>query len=233
MLIIAATVVIFKTADLGQYFTQENISRSIESIREFESRFGILGPFLFWLLGSLAIICNIPSIFIIWFAVMTYGIAGGVIMSTLCINTASPCIFGISRLLGRDFVYQIFGARFSKLEDRFDQAGLMTVIYFRLIFFMAPYINWFLGLMNLTFRDFVLGTFLGTLHNIIINAWIAGLGIKLIIEGRSILFWKSPELVPPVAIGTIIFLSVILYDRHRQRKKAKAKIDPTIKHKKG
>jgi uncharacterized membrane protein YdjX (TVP38/TMEM64 family) len=226
LLVIAASIAIFKTLDLGQYFTQDKITQSIENIREFESRFGIFGPVLFWVFGTLAIIFNIPSIFIIWFAVMTYGILGGAIVSGLCINTASPCIFWISRLLGRDFIYRVFGSRFSKLEDRFEEAGLMTVLYFRLVFFMAPHINWFLGLMKLSFRDFVLGTFLGTLHNIIINAWVGSVAIKLIIEGRSIWFWNSPEMVPPVLIGTVIFLGVVLFDKRSQRMKSEKNNDP-------
>jgi uncharacterized membrane protein YdjX (TVP38/TMEM64 family) len=217
--IIIGTFLLFQLTDIGQYFTQASIRNTVESIRSFESRFGVFGPVLFWLLGSIAIVVNIPSILIIWFAVMTYGPVVGAIESTICINTASLAIYGISRGLGRDFVYKVFGKRLAAVEDRFERGGFITVVYLRLIFFMLPPLNWFLGLMNLKFRDFFFGTMFGTLHNIIINAWIAGVGIRIIEEGRSLLFWKSPELAPPLAVGLAIFVAVRIFDKRRQRQK--------------
>jgi len=218
--LIIGTFLLFHFTGVGKYFTKESISNTIETIRVFESQFGAMGPVLFWALGAAAVILNVPSIFIIWLAVMTFGPVGGSILSILCLNTATFAIYFISRLLGREFVDKVFGKRFSGIEDRFEQAGFMTVIYLRLIFFMFPPLNWFLGLMNLKFRDFFLGTMLGTIHNIIINAWVAGIGIKIIQEGRSLLFWKSPELAPPLVIGLAIFIAVRIFDKRRQKRKA-------------
>jgi len=215
---IAASVILFRATNLEQYLTQESISQTIENIRVFESGFGIFGPVIFWLMGSLAIVINVPTVLIIWLAVMTYGPVGGAFAGALCLNTASIAIFRISVLLGRDFIFRVFGNRLKKLEERFEHGGFMTVLYLRLFFFMMPPLNWFLGLMNLKFRDFFFGTMLGTLHNVIINAWIAGVGIKIIREGGSLLFWKSPELALPLAIGLIILIIIRFMDKRRQRR---------------
>jgi len=222
--IIAGTVALFRATDVGQYFTKDSISNTIDGIRSFESRFGIFGPIMFWLLGSLAIVVNVPTLLVIWFAVMTYGPVVGAVEGVLCLNTASLLIYFISRSLGRDFVNRVFGRRFSKIEDRFEQGGFMTVVYLRLFFFMVPPLNWFLGLMNLKFRDFFLGTMAGTLHHVILNAWIAGVGIEIIKEGRSLLFWKSPELAPPLIIGLLIFIAIRVFDKQRQKRMVEASL---------
>ena len=223
-IIIAGTVVLFRTTNIEQHFTKESISHTIENIRSFESRFGFFGPFMFWLLGSLAIVINVPTALVIWFAVMSYGPVGGAVEGVFCLNTASLAIYFISRFLGRDFVYRVFGKRLSKLEERFEEGGLRTVFYLRLIFFMVPPLNWFLGLMNLKLRDFFFGTMLGTLHHVVLNAWIAGVGIKIIQEGRSLLFWKSPELAPPLVVGLVIFMTIRIFDKRNQKRKALASV---------
>lgn len=220
IVIIAGTVVLFRKTDIEQYFTQESINHTIVSIRSFESQFGVFGPVMFWLAGSLAIVLNVPTVLIIWFSVMTYGPVGGALEGLLCLNTASLSIYYISRLLGRDFVYRVFGKRIVKLEDRFEQGGFMTVVYLRIFFFMVPPLNWFLGLMNLKLHDFFFGTMAGTLHHVILNAWIAGVGIKIIREGRSLLFWKSPELAPPLIVGLVIFITIRIIDKSVQKRKA-------------
>ncbi|GEM_PF-707751 len=222
IIIVAGTIIIFRTTDINQYFTQARINDAIASIRSFESQFGVFGPIMFFLIGTLAIVINVPTIFIIWFAVMTYGTWGGIVEGVLCLNASSLAIYGISRLLGRDFIYSVFGRRFAKIEDRFEQGGLMMVIYIRLIFFMLPPVNWFLGLVNLKFTDFFWGTLLGTFHNLVINAWIAGVGIKIIMEGRSLMVWESPELAPPLIIGLLIFVAIRIFDWQRQKRKIAA-----------
>jgi uncharacterized membrane protein YdjX (TVP38/TMEM64 family) len=223
ILIVAGTVVIFQKLELGQHFTQERISGAIESIRAFQSGFGLFGPVLFWIFGSIAIIINVPTVLIIWFAVMTYGPLGGSLEGMACVATSSIAIYYISRLLGRDFADRIFGRRFPQLEARFQKSGLITVIYLRLLFFMLPPVNWFLGLMNLSFRDFFIGTVLGTFHNIFINAWLAGIGIELIKEGRSLWFWESPEIAPPILVGIFIFIMIRIIDRRlRMRRSERA-----------
>jgi uncharacterized membrane protein YdjX (TVP38/TMEM64 family) len=220
LFIVVATVVVFRELDLGQYFTQERISGAISSVRSFESGFGFFGPILFWIFGSVAIIINVPTVLIIWFAVMTYGPVAGSFEGIVCVGTASAVIYYISKLLGRDFADRVFGRRFPQIEARFQKSGLITVIYLRLIFFMLPPVNWFLGLMNLSFRDFFLGTVLGTLHNIFINAWLAGIGIELIKEGRSLWFWESPEIAPPILVGLFIFIAIRILDRRLRGRSA-------------
>ncbi len=215
---LAAGVIFYYYTDYSHYLTKDKISVTIDSIRGFVASFGLSGPLLFVMAGISAITINIPSVFIIYFAVVIFGGVAGVFISAISIYLATTLIYFIAQLLGRDFVTQLFGKRLKKLEGRLDERGMMTVIYLRLIFFMSPPLNWLLSLTNISYRNFFLGTLFGTVHNIIINAWLSDMVIDLIKSGDSLNPIKTPKLLFPLGIGIIIFLTIRIADRRRRIK---------------
>jgi uncharacterized membrane protein YdjX (TVP38/TMEM64 family) len=215
---ITAGIVFYHYTDYSQYLTKDKISFAIDTIRGFAAWFGIFGPILFVVAGFLAITTNIPSVVIIYFSVITFGGVGGAFFSAVSIYVATTLIYFIAQLLGRDFVTQLFGKRLKKLEGRLDERGMMTVIYLRLIFFMSPPLNWLLSLTNISYRNFFLGTLFGTVHHIIINAWLSDMIIDLIKAGDSLNPVKTPRLLLPLGIGVAVFLIVRVFDRRRRIK---------------
>lgn len=215
---IAAGIIFYHYTDYSQYLTKDKISFTIDSIRGFMAGFGPLGPILFVMAGLLAITTNIPTVVIISFSVIIFGGVAGAFLSATSVYLAITLIYFISQLLGRDFVARLFGKRLKKLEGRLDERGLMTVIYLRLIFFMAPPLNWLLSLTNISYRDFFLGTLFGTVHHIIINAWLSDMVIDLIQSGDSLNPIKTPKLLLPLGIGITIFLTIRIIDRRRRKR---------------
>ncbi len=215
---IAAGIVFYHYTDYSQYLTKDKISFTIDSIRGFVARFGFFGPILFVVAGFLAITTNIPTVVIIYFSVITFGGVAGAFLSAISVYLATTVIYFIAQLLGRDFVTRLFRKRLKKLEGRLDERGLMTVIYLRLIFFMSPPLNWLLSLTNISYRNFFLGTLFGTVHHIIINAWLSDMVIDLIKAGDSLNPIKTPKLLLPLGLGITIFLTVRIIDRRRRIK---------------
>jgi uncharacterized membrane protein YdjX (TVP38/TMEM64 family) len=215
---IAAGVIFYHYTDYSHYLTKDKISITIDSIRGFIASFGLFGPFLFVMAGVSAITINIPTVFIIYFSVIIFGGVFGAFISAISVYLATTLIYSIAQLLGRDFVTQLFGKRLKKLEDRLDERGMMTVVYLRLIFFMAPPLNWLLSLTNISYRNFFLGTLFGTVHHIIINAWLSDMVIDLIKSGDSLNPVKTPKLLFPLGIGITIFLTIRIADRRRRIK---------------
>ncbi|UCD83946.1 MAG: TVP38/TMEM64 family protein [Deltaproteobacteria bacterium] len=215
---ITAGIVFYRYTDYSQYLTKDKISFAIDSIRSFVARFGLFGPILFVVAGFIAITTNIPTVVIIYFSVITFGGIAGAFIAAICVYIATTLIYFIAQLLGRDFVTQLFGKRLKKLEGRLDERGLMTVIYLRLIFFMSPPLNWLLSLTNISYRNFFLGTLFGTVHHIIINAWLSDMIIDQIKAGGSLNPIETPKLLIPLGIGVAVFITVRIIDRRRRTK---------------
>ena len=211
--LLGGTFIAFWLLRLDSYFTNSGISSVIDSIRSFEARLGVLGPLLHWLAGSLVIILNLPTIFIIWLSVVLYGPVVGGIMGFLCLHTSSSLMFQLSNALGRDFTNRLMKRRLSAIRSRFADNGFKTVLYIRLFFFMMPPVNWFVGLIDVSFKDHFTGTLLGTLHTILIHIWFAGVGIALLENDQSLWFWNSSELAAPIVVALVIILIVKIVDR--------------------
>jgi len=213
----AATLIAFWLLRLDTHFTSTGISSVIDSVRSFESRFGFFGPILYWLVAILVIVLNVPTIFIIWLSVVIYGPVGGGIMGLVCLHTSSTIMFLLAKSLGRDFTNRLLERRLSVIRTRFADNGFKTVFYIRLFFFMTPPINWITGLIDVSIREHFLGTLVGSLHATLIHVWIAGVGIALLEQDRSLWFWNSPELAAPIIVALVIIAAVKLVDRSIMR----------------
>ena len=215
---IAAGIYLYHYTDYARYVTKDTVSGTIDSIRLFVSDLGLLGSTVFAIAGCLAITINIPSFFVIVFAVIIFGGLAGAVVSAISIYMATTLIYFAAQLLGKEFVHWAFGARLRKIEDHLNEKGLMTVVYVRLLFFMLPPVNWLLSLTNIRYRDLLLGTLLGTAHMIILSAWVSDMVIDLTKAGQSLNPFKTPELLLPGTIGVVIFAMLRLIDRSRTRR---------------
>jgi uncharacterized membrane protein YdjX (TVP38/TMEM64 family) len=222
LIFIAVSVYLYEYTDYSQYITRERISDTIDSIRLFVSRFGLLGSSVFTVAACLAITINIPTFLIICFAVVVFGGVAGTIVSAISLHLATILIYFVAQLLGRDFVNWAFGDRLRSVEDRLQTEGLMTVVYVRLLFFMLPPVNWLLSLTNIRFRELFLGTLLGTTHMIILTAWLSDMIVDRLQAGDSLNPFTTPELLLPGAIGVFLFIALRIVDRRRRKGKERA-----------
>ena len=71
--------------------------------------------------------------------------------------------YSFARYVGRDWVVAHMPARFAGLDARVGERALATVIFVRLMFFMAAPAHWALGLTRVGLGTFALGTAIGFL----------------------------------------------------------------------
>ena len=69
--------------------------------------------------------------------------------------------FGFARSVGRDWIAERLPARMRRFEAHVEERGVRTVIVVRLVFFLAPYAHWALGLSPVSLRDFLVGSAIG------------------------------------------------------------------------
>ena len=82
--------------------------------------------------------------------------------------------FLFARTLGREFVEARLSDRARRYDEALAENGLRTVIMIRLLFFIAPWAHWLLGLSQVRFRDFVLGTIIGLAPMMALFTWLGG-----------------------------------------------------------
>ena len=79
--IAAIWLILYYYTDIFQYFSKDKISTAIEAVREFVDHFGIFGPILFVVAGSLALLINFHAVPIVCLSVVTFGRITGAIIS--------------------------------------------------------------------------------------------------------------------------------------------------------
>lgn len=82
--------------------------------------------------------------------------------------------FLFARTLGRDWVEQRLSDRARMYDEELAKNGLRTVIVIRLLFFIAPWAHWLLGLSRVSFREYLLGTIIGLAPMMALFTWLGG-----------------------------------------------------------
>ncbi|MDY6942466.1 MAG: VTT domain-containing protein [Pseudomonadota bacterium] len=222
VVLLACGAALYQWFDIGSYFSHENLRQSIEQVRAAEERMGLLGPVAFCLGGIVAIVLNIPTIVVITFAAVIYGMAGAAAMGFVALIVATFVIWWVSQYLGREFLKSHFGRYIPMVEAHFEKNGLKTVTYARLIFFALPPVNWVLASMNVGIKDFLVGTALGSTPHILVWSWLGGTIVQMLSRNEEI-SWISPELLAPMFLGVALTIAARILDRisaHREKTRA-------------
>ena len=167
---------------------------------------GALGPVAFIALTALAVAFGAPRL---WFSAlggMAFGWGPGLVFAQAGTIVACWLTFRTSRALGHDFVRSRLGERLPRLErlmEHIGEHGILANILIR----AQPVGNSFalnvlMGVTPIRTRDFLIGTFLGTLPETIIYALFGssvggelafriGLGIFLLVCLGLVMAWLA------------------------------------------
>ena len=95
-------------------------------------------------------------------------------LSLLASLLAGSLGFCFARFLARDWVERRLPVRFRRFDDALARHGLKAVILIRLVFFLAPPAHWALGLSNVRYRTFLLGSAIGFVPGITMLTFVGG-----------------------------------------------------------
>jgi phospholipase D1/2 len=92
-----------------------------------------------------------------------------------CAYSFAGCFLGaaatyaVGYFLGRDFIQQVIGSKWQRVEQKIGQAGIISVATMRLLP-IAPFtiVNLISGAFQVQFRDYILGSLLGMAPGIIV-----------------------------------------------------------------
>jgi uncharacterized membrane protein YdjX (TVP38/TMEM64 family) len=129
---------------------------------------GIWAPIVYIVLYTIGTIFLLPSTPLNLSGGAIFGSWWGTLWTSIAALVAAVLTFGFTRTLGRDFVAQRFAGRWEAVDAEIQHGGLFYIFAIRLLP-IIPYglVNFVAGLSSIRFRDYFIGTLLGTVPGIL------------------------------------------------------------------
>lgn len=143
----------------------EHLSR--DNLRSLMDSLGVWGVLLFVVLFAVGEFMHVPGIVFVLAALLAYGRVGGAIAAYAGALVSVSFAFLVVRRVGGQALAQVRRAWIAKVLAKLDQHPIPTVALLRIVFFLAPALNYGLAMTRISFRDFFIGSALGLLPPVI------------------------------------------------------------------
>ena len=193
---------------------------SIERMRALIDSAGPLGPLVFIAIFISGFFLPGPEMISVAFGGVLFGPLWGFVYSWIAciIGTALPFI--LVRYGAQEWAQRALHDRFPRiraLDDRLQRHGVLTVALLRLVFLLAPPLNWSLGATRVLFRDYVLGTGIGILPGLVLTVFLAS---RIADTGFSSELLTLEVIGPAAALAVLIGIGVAVGHRMMRRSAA-------------
>jgi uncharacterized membrane protein YdjX (TVP38/TMEM64 family) len=164
-----------------------------------------LAPLAFGLLYAALVVAAVPGAPLTLACGFTFGLVEGSAIALLGANLGANGAFLLARLLGRELVTRLLGARVAAVEERLREGGPAVIVTLRLIPFV-PFvaINFVAGIVpGVRWRDYAFGTAVG-----IIPGTVAYTALGEFPDPTRPEFWiafSAIQLLAAIPIGVRIF----------------------------
>ena len=171
---------------------------------------GIWAPLIYIALYTLGTILILPSTPLNLSGGAIFGAWWGTLWTSVAAVIAAVVAFAFTRTVGRDIVARKFAGRWEAMDAEMRQGGLFYMFAIRLLP-IIPYglVNFAAGLTSIRFKDYLLGTVLGTVPGI----------LPFVMMGSGLRALKSGDVLPLMgALGLTGLLvgGATWYRRRRQ-----------------
>ncbi|MGB3829147.1 MAG: VTT domain-containing protein [Ornithinimicrobium sp.] len=135
---------------------------TVEQIQAYVAGAGPAAPVVFVLIYAMATLLPLPKNVFAALAGVMFGLVLGVVVVFLAALLGAAAAFALSRVLGRDAVERITGARVARVDALLNRRGILAVIAVRLVPILPfTVINYSAGLTSVRTRDYAIGTAVG------------------------------------------------------------------------
>jgi uncharacterized membrane protein YdjX (TVP38/TMEM64 family) len=171
---------------------------------------GLWAPVIYIVLYTLGTLLILPSTPLNLTGGALFGIWWGTLWTAIAAVVAAIAAFAFTRTIGRQWVYHKLAGRWSAVDAEIRQGGLFYLFAIRLLP-MIPYgiVNFVAGLTSIKFKDYLIGTLLGTVPGILPFVMM-GAGITELSQGKIL------PLMAAFALTGILVGVATWYRRRRQ-----------------
>ncbi len=207
---LAGAVYFFKFTEEGRKYTAEYVLDSIESHGPVQARLIYIAVYI---VGTVILV---PGTVLSFAGAVLFGAYEGTLYTWIGATIGATLAFLVGRLLGRDFIEQLFGGRFAAFDQRIREHGFIGLLIIRLLpIFPFNAVNFGCGLTGIRLRDYILATGIGILPGTFVYQFLfAKFGRKILTEGIRLEYLKDPELW--LAIG--LFVAFVIIGRWLSKK---------------
>jgi uncharacterized membrane protein YdjX (TVP38/TMEM64 family) len=163
---------------------------------------GVWTPLIYIAIYVLATVLILPSTALNLTAGAIFGLWWGTLWTSIAAILAAVVSFSFTRTVGRDVVALKLGRNFREMDDRFQQGGIFYMFALRLLP-IIPYglVNFTAGLTSIKFRDYFLGTLLGTVPGILPFVMLGSFGLRAIQTGEILPLLGALSLIALLVVG--------------------------------
>jgi uncharacterized membrane protein YdjX (TVP38/TMEM64 family) len=140
---------------------------------------GIWAPIFYILIYVVATLLILPSTALNLTGGALFGPWWGTFWTSVAAVIAAIAAFAFTRTIGRDLVADRFAGRWQAMDAEIRQGGLFYMFAIRLLP-IIPYglVNFAAGMTSIRFRDYLIGTLLGTVPGVLPFVMIGSSGLK-------------------------------------------------------
>ena len=155
-----------------------------EKLQVWLDKMGILAPIIYVFIYILATLLILPSTPLNLSGGALFGMGWGAFWTTIAAVIAAISAFAFTRTLGRKYITRKLAGKWEAINAEIRQGGLFYLFAIRLLP-IIPYgiVNFTAGLTSIRFRDYLIGTTLGTIPGILPFVMI-GAGFKSLNQGN-------------------------------------------------
>lgn len=202
--IVATGVAMFSLGGIDPEWLQATLDRA-----------GIWGPIIYIVIYTVATVLVLPSTVLNLAGGALFGPWLGSLWTTIAALIAAIVAFGFTRTVGREMVAKRLAGYWQTIDAEIRNGGMFYMFSIRLLP-VIPYglVNFAAGLTSISWKDYVVGTALGTLPGVLPFVLLGSSGLTLSQTG---------DLVPLVVALTLIGMLVggaTWYRRRRSVPKA-------------
>jgi len=207
---LAAAVYYFRFTEQGRGITPEYVLDSIESHGPVTARLIYVAVYI---AGTVAFL---PGTVLSFAGAVLFGAYEGTLYTWIGATIGATLAYLMARLLGRDFVEQLFGGGFAAFDQRVREHGFGGLLIIRLLpFFPFNAGNFGCGLTGIRLRDYVLATAIGIVPGTFVYQFLfAKFGRRILTEGLHLEYLKDPQLW----LALVLFAAFVIVGKWLSKK---------------
>ncbi len=174
---------------------------------------GIWSPIIYIVMYVIATVLVLPSTVLNLTGGAVFGALWGTLWTSLAAIIAAIVAFTFTRTVGRETVAKRLSGRWQAMDVEVRQGGLFYMFAIRLVPIM-PYglVNFAAGLTSISFKDYILGTTIGTVPSVLPFVLLGSSGLKALNTGDIL------PLIGALALTGILVGGSTWYRRRTLRK---------------
>ena len=212
-LIIIGVTFLIKNYNISDFFSYDFIRINKNTILDYKNENFLILTIIFFIFSILYTLLLGFVMPLLIFSGFVFGKWWGILIVLTSTTIGASLLYLLADLFFRDIIQKKFALRFSKLKKFFNQNELVYFMFFRFVGGGGtpyPIQNILPILFNMSFNNYVIATFLGSMPSMFVTVSI-GSGIESVVDQNvtlsvaNVIF--SPEIYTPI-IGFFILLII-------------------------